>query len=83
MIAREIRHFHLFCGLGGAARGFSRGHARVGQMNARFRCLGGVDINEAAVADFESLARAPAPEQTADSGLRSRFSPARPTPRCS
>jgi hypothetical protein len=22
---REIRHFHLFCGLGGGARGFNRG----------------------------------------------------------
>lgn len=36
----EIRHFHLFAGLGGGARGFNRGEARVGQLQARFRCIG-------------------------------------------
>lgn len=56
----EIRHFHLFCGLGGAARGFNRGQARVGSMVARFRCLGGVDNDAAAVRDFERLAGVPA-----------------------
>jgi hypothetical protein len=30
MIEREIRHFHLFCGLGGGAKGFNNGEARVG-----------------------------------------------------
>ena len=29
----EIRHFHLFCGLGGGAAGFNRGQARVGPMH--------------------------------------------------
>ena len=37
---REIRHFHLFCGLGGGAAGFNRSNARVGTMGAQFRCLG-------------------------------------------
>lgn len=37
-----IKHFHLFCGAGGGALGFNRGHARVGLANALFRCLGGV-----------------------------------------
>ena len=45
---REIRHYHLFCGLGAGARGFNRGNARVGNMQAVFRCLGGVDVNPAA-----------------------------------
>jgi hypothetical protein len=27
----EIRHFHLFAGLGGGARGFNHGEARVGK----------------------------------------------------
>lgn len=54
----EIRHFHLFCGLGGGARGFNRGRARVGHTHARFRCLGGVDSDAAAVRDFERLAGA-------------------------
>jgi site-specific DNA-cytosine methylase len=54
----EIRHFHLFAGLGGGARGFNRGAARVGNMRARFRCIGGVDVDPGAVADFERLAGA-------------------------
>jgi site-specific DNA-cytosine methylase len=53
---REIRHFHLFCGLGGGALGFSRGTARVGNMVATYRCLGGVDVNPTAIKDFERLA---------------------------
>ena len=56
---REIRHFHLFCGLGGGAAGFNRGQARVGSMRARYRCLGGVDSDQRAVADFSRLAGVP------------------------
>lgn len=59
MTTVEIRHFHLFCGLGGGARGFNRGQARVGSMVARFRCLGGVDVSPAAIRDFERLAGVP------------------------
>lgn len=54
----EIRHFHLFCGLGGGAKGFNRGQARVGNMEARFRCIGGVDVDANAIADFQRLAAA-------------------------
>ncbi|MCR1345477.1 hypothetical protein ACSDBR_10050 [Acidithiobacillus ferriphilus] len=56
---REIRHFQLFCGLGGGAAGFNRGQARVGSMRARFRCLGGVDSDAKAIADFSRLAGVP------------------------
>lgn len=59
MINREIRHFHLFAGLGGGARGFNRGEARVGQLQARFRCLGGIDVDPAAMRDFQRLAGVP------------------------
>lgn len=52
----EIRHFHLFCGLGGGARGFNRGEARVGSLRARFRCIGGIDSDPMACADFRRLA---------------------------
>lgn len=48
----EFRHFHLFCGSGGGAIGFNRGHARVGTMQARFRCIGGVDVDPVAIRDF-------------------------------
>ncbi len=56
---REIRHFHLFCGLGGGARGFNRGNARVGTMQAAFRCIGGIDNSAAAIRDFGRLAGVP------------------------
>lgn len=55
----EIKHFHLFCGLGGGARGFNRGHARVGTLQAKFRCLGGIDNDPAAIRDFDRLAGVP------------------------
>ena len=51
-----INHAHLFCGLGGAAKGFNQGSAKVGNVEAEFRCLGGIDNDPAAVRDFERLA---------------------------
>lgn len=59
MSSIEIRHFHLFAGLGGGARGFNRGEARVGSLQARFRCIGGIDVDPAAMRDFERLAGVP------------------------
>jgi len=61
LIPREIefRHFHLFAGLGGGAKGFNAGRAQVGHTHARFRCIGGVDVDAAAIADFSRLAGAP------------------------
>ena len=56
---REIRHFHLFCGLGGGARGFNRGTARVGNMVGNFRCIGGIDVDPASIRDFGRLAGVP------------------------
>lgn len=54
----EIRHFHLFAGLGGGAKGFGAAQPRVGSMRGRFRCLGGVDVDAAAMRDFERLSGA-------------------------
>ena len=56
---RVIKHFHFFCGLGGGAKGFNRGTARVGNMVAKFRCIGGVDVDPAAIRDFSRLAGVP------------------------
>lgn len=56
---RDIRHFHLFCGLGGGARGFNAASARVGNMVGRFRCLGGIDVDQASIRDFSRLAGVP------------------------
>jgi site-specific DNA-cytosine methylase len=55
----EFKHFHLFCGLGGGAKGFNRGQARVGQLRARFRCIGGIDVDRASIADFSRAAGVP------------------------
>jgi site-specific DNA-cytosine methylase len=54
--AMEIRHFHLFAGLGGGARGFNKGEARVGNLQGKFRCIGGIDNDAAAMRDFARLA---------------------------
>lgn len=52
----ELRHFHLFVGLGGGARGFNRANPRVGNLQGRFRCIGGIDVDASAIHDFDRLA---------------------------
>lgn len=59
MNAVEIRHFHLFAGLGGGAKGFNRASPRVGNLQAVFRCLGGIDVDAGAMRDFQRLAGVP------------------------
>jgi site-specific DNA-cytosine methylase len=51
---RVIKHAHFFCGAGGGARGFNRGHARVGNIEARGRCIGGIDVHPGVIKDFEN-----------------------------
>lgn len=55
MSAVEIRHGHLFCGLGGGAKGFNRARPVVGTMRGVFRCIGGIDVDPAGIRDFEHL----------------------------
>lgn len=50
---REIRHFHLACGLGGGAKGFNAATSRAGGLVGKMRCIGGVDVDPAAIRDFE------------------------------
>ena len=57
---RDINVGHLFCGLGGGAKGFNRGEARLGKLEARFNCLGGIDVDAAACRDFARLSGASA-----------------------
>ncbi len=57
-LVREIRHFSLFSGLGGGSLGFNRARPeamRVGNLTAKFRCIGGVDVDPAAARDFGRL----------------------------
>lgn len=60
MSQRTFTDFHFFNGMGGFALGFRNGHARVGWSRARFRGLGGIDVNAAACADFERVVGLPA-----------------------
>lgn len=53
--AVDIRHFHLFCGLGSGAAGFNDARVELGPLRAAFRCIGGVDVDPAGVADFRRL----------------------------
>lgn len=52
----EYKHFQMFCGLGGLAKGFNRGTARVGNLRAKFRCIGGIDNDPASIRDFTRAA---------------------------
>ncbi|MFG0460775.1 DNA cytosine methyltransferase [Pseudomonas sp. yb_1] len=52
---RKLYHFHFCCGLGGGAKGFNRAKPIVGNMQAEWECIGGVDVDPAGLADFERL----------------------------
>lgn len=55
IIKKTIRHFHMFCGLGAGAKGFNQASARVGNLVGEFECLGGIDVDPAAIKDFKRL----------------------------
>lgn len=55
-VVRTFRHFHLFCGLGGGAKGINRAMARLGKTVGRWECCGGVDVSPSAIRNFEKLA---------------------------
>ena len=57
--SKEIKHFHLFCGIGGGAKGFNDARASIGNLTARYRCLGGIDCEPAVINDFNSLVGVP------------------------
>lgn len=59
VIRKEYRHYHGFCGVGGGAKGFNRAHVRVGRIDATMRCIGGVDLDASAIADFNRQAGVP------------------------
>lgn len=58
-IYKEIRHFHFYCGAGGGAKGANNAKAEVGMMRGKFRCIGGIDSDPAAVRDFTRMSGAP------------------------
>ncbi|MCV6429402.1 MULTISPECIES: DNA cytosine methyltransferase [Pseudomonas] len=59
MIKRTLYHFHFCCGLGGGAKGFNRARPRVGNVEAHWECIGGIDVDSGALRDFAKLAGVP------------------------
>lgn len=59
MAVKTLYHFHFCCGLGGGAKGFNRAKPVVGNVQARWECLGGIDVDPAGLRDFEKLAGVP------------------------
>jgi site-specific DNA-cytosine methylase len=43
----------MACGLGGGAKGFNKATPRAGGLIGKMRCIGGVDVDPAAIRDFE------------------------------
>lgn len=55
MLKRTLKHFHFCCGLGGGAKGFNKSKPIVGNIQAQWQCIGGIDIDAGGLADFERL----------------------------
>lgn len=55
MIRRTYTHFGFCCGLGSGMAGFNDSHPVVGNTEASWRCIGGIDNDAAALVDFEQL----------------------------
>ncbi|RRA01877.1 DNA cytosine methyltransferase [Burkholderia cepacia] len=58
-VQRVYNSFGFCCGLGGGAKGFTKATSRVGNMTATWRCIGGIDNDQAAARDFETLVGTP------------------------
>lgn len=55
MLKRTLTHFHFCCGVGGGAKGFNRAKPKVGNVQAEWECIGGIDVDPAGLRDFERL----------------------------
>ena len=57
MQIETIKTFAGFCGSGAGAKGMNEERTRMGNMEGVFQCIGGFDVDAAAVRDFEMLAK--------------------------
>lgn len=53
---KEFTAYHFFCCIGGSAKGWRRGTARVGNMMATWRNIGGCDVDAKAIQQFNRRA---------------------------
>lgn len=60
IVRSAVKHFHMFCGSGFGAIGMQEAQARVGTLEAQMECLGGVDVDALACADFTRFLGVPA-----------------------
>lgn len=58
-LKRIFKHFHFCCGVGGGGKGFNQSNPVVGNVQAHWRCIGGIDIDPGALRDFQQLTGAP------------------------
>ena len=59
MLKRTLKHFHFCCGLGGGAKGFNKAKPIVGNVQAEWQCIGGIDVDPAGLRDFQRLSGVP------------------------
>lgn len=59
-LSKEFKDFGLYCGMGGMALGTARTLVKMSGYVGRFRCLGGIDVNEKACRNFGRLVGVPA-----------------------
>ena len=59
MLKRVFKHFHFCCGLGGGAKGFNNAKPVVGNLQAEWQCIGGIDVDPAGLRDFQRLSGVP------------------------
>lgn len=59
MLDAEFTAFFPFCGLGAGALGFTQAEVELLGRRARFRSLGGIDVDPLAAQDFEKLTKSP------------------------
>lgn len=52
---KQYTHAHFFSGCGGFAKGGNQSSSRVGSLQSRWRCLGGIDYDQGACADFKTM----------------------------